>query len=226
MPHFALILPAAGKSSRLGDARGKKPFINLQGQSVWRRAIEPFRLREDVSQIIIVVSADDRAWFESTFRADLQAIEGIEVTTGGAERMDSVAGGLDCLHDDIDFVAVHDAARPLVSTELIDAVFAAAVREGAAIPATAVSSTVKRVQHGKIVETIDRSELWLAQTPQVFRRNWLQKAFDQRGDRHFTDEAQMVEAIGHAVAIVEGSATNIKITTAADLRMAEALFAE
>ncbi len=225
MPHFALILPAAGKSSRLGDARGKKPFIDLQGQAVWRRAIEPFRLRSDVSQIIIVVSPEDRGWFESTFREDLQSIANIEVANGGAERVDSVAHGLACLHDDIDCVAVHDAARPLVSAELIEAVFAAALREGAAIPATPVSSTVKRVQQGKILETVDRSELWLAQTPQVFRRDWLQQAFDQRGDRHFTDEAQMVESIGHPVAIVEGPARNLKITTADDLRIAEALLA-
>lgn len=223
MSRFALILAAAGKSSRLGDARGKKPFLDLLGQPVWRRAIEPFLRRSDVSQIIVVVSADDRAWFESTFRGELQASDAIEVATGGAERVDSVASGLACLHDEIDYVAVHDAARPLVTGELIEAVFAAAIREGAAIPAIPVSSTVKRVQQSKIVETEDRSELWLAQTPQVFRRDWLQQAFDQRAGHTFTDEAQMIEAIGHQVTIVAGDAANLKITTADDLRIATAL---
>jgi 2-C-methyl-D-erythritol 4-phosphate cytidylyltransferase len=217
---FALILPAAGKSSRLGDARGKKPFIELKGQAIWRRAVEPFRLRDDVRQIVVVVSPEDRAWFEGTFRNELA---GITVVNGGAERVDSVARGLDVLGDDIDFVAVHDAARPLVTAELIEAVFAAVRRDGAATPAIPVSSTVKRVSDGRIVETVDRGSLWLAQTPQVFRRDWLAEAFANRGSGRFTDEAQMLEAMGRTVAIVEGSPINFKITTADDLRMAEAL---
>ncbi len=226
MSHFALILPAAGKSSRFGDARGKKPYIDLKGQAVWRRAVEPFRVRDDVKQIIIVVSADDRAWFEATFGDELRSIAGLQVVTGGAERVDSVARGLEVIGDDIDFVAVHDAARPLVSADVILAVFGAATLMGAAIPAISVSSTVKRVREDVIVETVDRGELWLAQTPQVCRRDWLREAFAQRGDRQFTDEAQMLEAIGRPVAIVEGSPTNLKITTADDLRMAEALLNE
>lgn len=226
MSRFALILPAAGKSSRLGDARGKKPFIELAGQPIWRRSVEPFRKRTDVTQVIIVVSADDRAWFESTFRDDLSSISGLQVVTGGVERVDSVARGLEVVGDEIEFVAVHDAARPLVTAELIERVFTVANQDGAAIPANPVSSTVKRVNDAQIVETVDRSELWLAQTPQVFCRDWLYEAFDKRGSRSFTDEAQMLEAIGRPVTVVEGSPTNFKITTADDLRFAEALLTQ
>jgi 2-C-methyl-D-erythritol 4-phosphate cytidylyltransferase len=223
VPQFAVILPAAGRSSRFGDQRGKKPFIDLGARPVWLWSAEAFRQRDDVRQIIIVVSADDRAWFEATFEEELRSIEGLQVVTGGAERVDSVAGGLETVGDEIDFVAVHDAARPLISAEVIAAVFAAAIGQGAAIPAIPISSTVKRVRDDAIVETVDRSELWLAQTPQVCRRDWLIEAFAKRGDRQFTDEAQMLEAIDKPVAVVEGSPANLKITTADDLRVAAAL---
>src|SRR5581483_6834917 len=123
-------------------------------------------------------------------------------------------------------VAVHDAVRPLAPPALVDAVFAAAATHGAAIPALAVADTLKRVDPGtnRITETVPRGGLWLAQTPQVFRRDWLAEAYSKRGSLGgaVTDDAQLVEAVGHPVAVVPGSPENFKITTRDDLDLAVA----
>jgi 2-C-methyl-D-erythritol 4-phosphate cytidylyltransferase len=223
MPKFAVILPAAGKSSRFGDATRKKPFVDLKGRPVWLRAAEPFLNHKDVVQSIICLSPDDMEWFKEKFRPNL-AFSNIEVIAGGAERVDSVLNALNAVRGEVDFVAVHDAARPLISKATIDAVFAAAVQHRAAIPAVPISSTIKRVgADQKISETVPREHLWAAQTPQVIERKLLLDAYAQRGKFTPTDEAQLVERIGIMPAIVEGSPMNLKITTAADMRMAEAL---
>jgi 2-C-methyl-D-erythritol 4-phosphate cytidylyltransferase len=152
------------------------------------------------------------------------AIMGIEVCLGGGERADSVQNALAKVRDDIDFVAVHDAARPCIADKWVDAVFAAAEKSGAAILAVPVSGTLKRAD-GKappaIAETVDRTRLWEAQTPQVFRRDLLNKAYAVRGGANTTDDALLVEKLGAPVTLVEGSPMNLKITTKDDLRLAE-----
>jgi 2-C-methyl-D-erythritol 4-phosphate cytidylyltransferase len=125
---------------------------------------------------------------------------------------------------DIDFVAVHDAARPLIVKEWITKVFQAAEQHGAAMLATPITSTLKKVgADNVIVETVPRNNLWAAQTPQVFRRQLLMEAYAKRGTLQPTDEAQLVEQIGHPIHVVEGSPLNIKITSQDDFRMAEHL---
>lgn len=222
MPKFAVILPAAGRSSRFGDAQRKKPFIELKGRPVWVRALEPFLKHDDVVQALVVVSPDDEEWFREKFRPNL-AFMNVDLVTGGRERADSVQNALAQLKPEVDFVAVHDAARPLIVKKWVEPVFAAAVRDGAAIPAARVSSTLKRGEQGRITETVSREHLWAAQTPQVFQRKLLEEAFARRDGFPATDEAQLVERIGHAVTLVESSPLNIKITTQEDFRMAEAL---
>ena len=223
MPKFAVILAAAGKSSRFGDGRRKKPFIELKGRPVWQRAAEVFTNRDDVAQTLLILAPDDIEWFKEKFRPQL-AFTNIEIVAGGAERADSVQNGLARIRSDVDFVAVHDAARPLIVKKWVDAVFAAAAQSGAAIPAIPISSTIKRVGPDRnIVETVPRDHLWGAQTPQVFDRKLLLEAYAKRGDFQPTDEAQLVERIGVKPAVVEGSPFNLKITTAEDLRIAEAL---
>jgi 2-C-methyl-D-erythritol 4-phosphate cytidylyltransferase len=223
MPHFAVILPAAGQSSRFGAAE-KKPFADLLGRPVWLRSLDAFD-QADVRQRIVVVAAEDLAAFESRFGREAAA-RNVDVVVGGAMRHDSVGNGLKRLRPDIDFVAVHDAARPCVTPQLIDAVFDRAAQTGAALLALPVADTVKRVDaSGLIVGTTPRSGLWLAQTPQVFRRDWLEAACAARlrlGDS-VTDDAQMVEALGHPVHVVPGSAANFKITTQDDLLLAAAV---
>lgn len=223
MPKFAVIFPAAGSSSRFGDPRRKKPFIELKGRPVWVRAAELFLSRDDVVQSVMVLPPDEIDWFKEKFRANL-AFMNMDIVAGGAERADSVQNALARIKSDVDFVAVHDAARPLIVKRWIDDVFKAAVEHGAAIPATPISSTVKRVGREKlIVETVPRDGLWAAQTPQVARRDWLLEAFARRNGFSATDEAQLLERAGRKVAVVEGSPMNLKITTQEDFRMAEAL---
>ena len=222
MSKFAVILPAAGLSSRFGDSRRKKPFIELKGRPVWVRAVEVFANRDDVDQLLVVVSPDDMEFFKEKFQANL-AFMSVEIVAGGKQRADSVKNALARVRADIDYVAVHDAARPLIVKQWIDTVFAAAEESGAAIPAIPISSTIKRVENGRIAETVSRKNLWAAQTPQVFRRQLLLDAYAKWDGSEATDEANLVERIGEPVTIVEGSPLNIKITTQEDFKMAESL---
>ena len=216
---FAVILPAAGKSSRFKDQHYRKPFAPLDNRAVWLHSAERFLNRDDVKQLILVVSPEDREEFDSKFAANV-AILGIDVVEGGQHRPDSVQRALARVKPDIQFVAVHDAARPCVANAWIDKVFDAAVNSGAAILAVPVRGTLKRVAGGKITETVERQDLWEAQTPQVFRRQLLLDAYASRDDLNATDDAQLVERLGHPVTIVEGSPINLKITTKEDLRLA------
>jgi 2-C-methyl-D-erythritol 4-phosphate cytidylyltransferase len=221
MARFGVILAAAGQSSRFHDANYKKPFAPLAGRPVWMHAAEKFTDRDDVKQVVVVVSPEDREAFLEKFGANL-AFMGITLAEGGAERADSVRNGLEKLGPEIDLVAIHDAARPCLATEWIDRVFATGARTGAAILATPVVSTLKRVGPDHVItETVDRAGLWEAQTPQVFSRQLLEQAFAKAAGRSFTDEAALVEAAGHPVTVVPGSPINLKITSREDLRLAE-----
>jgi 2-C-methyl-D-erythritol 4-phosphate cytidylyltransferase len=147
---------------------------------------------------------------------------GSDGITGGATRSESVRRGLDAVPAEADIIVIHDAARPLASAALFDAVIAA-VRDGAdgAIPGVAVTDTVKRVDGSRVVETLDRATLVAVQTPQAFKAAALRDAHAAGGEA--TDDAALVEAAGGTVVVVPGEARNIKITTPADLRVAEAL---
>ncbi|MDC0936113.1 2-C-methyl-D-erythritol 4-phosphate cytidylyltransferase [Pirellulales bacterium] len=221
MSRFAVILPAAGASRRYGDRHYKKPFAPLAGRATWLHAADRFLGRDDVKQLIIAVADADREEFSRKFGANL-AIMGVDVCHGGQRRADSVQNALAMLNDEIDHVAVHDAARPCIADRWIDAVFEAAETTGAAILAIPVAATLKRVDSSsRTVETVSRSDLWEAQTPQAFRRDLLETAYAKRGDLDSTDDAQLVEALGEPVAIVPGSPLNLKITVRDDLRLAE-----
>ena len=221
MPKFAVILPAAGRSTRFKDRHYKKPFVPLANRAVWIHAAERFLNREDVAQVILVISPEDREDFNDKFAANVQIL-GIQVVEGGAERADSVGKALARVKPEIEYVCVHDAARPLLASEWIDRVFEAAVRTGAAILAIPVAGTLKRVNANHLIEeTVSRTGLWEAQTPQVFRRQILLDAYAKRGDFQATDEASLVERIGQEVTVVQGSPINLKITTQEDLRLAE-----
>jgi 2-C-methyl-D-erythritol 4-phosphate cytidylyltransferase len=226
MATFAVILPAAGRSSRFRDQNYKKPFAPLGGRAVWLHSAEKFLNRKDVKQVIVVIAEEDREDFSRMFGANI-AIMGVEVCVGGAERADSVQNALAKVKSDIDFVAIHDAARPCLADKWVDAVFAAAEKTGAAMLATPISATLKKAAkssgggHPTVEETIDRAGLWEAQTPQVFRRELITKAYAARGGANLTDDAQLVEKLGTPVALVDGSPMNIKVTTKDDLKLAE-----
>jgi 2-C-methyl-D-erythritol 4-phosphate cytidylyltransferase len=221
MSTFAVILAAAGKSSRFHDPHYKKPFAPLDHRAVWLHSAERFLNRDDVKQLLLVIAPEDREYFDSKFAANV-AILGIEVVVGGAQRADSIANALARVQPSVDFVAVHDAARPCFANEWIDRIFAAAEKSGAVILAIPVKGTLKRVGPDRVIqETVSREQLWEAQTPQVFRRQLLLDAYARRGSEQATDDAQLVARLGHPVTVVEGSAINLKITTKEDLRLAE-----
>ncbi len=224
MSKFAVIFPAGGRSARF-SGKEKKPFTNLDGRAVWLRSVEIFVTRNDVCQCIIVVAPDDQEFFRSRFGPNL-AFMSVRIANGGAQRFESVGNALAMVEPEADFVAIHDAVRPCITEEQINAVFHKAQETGAAILAVPVADTLKRVDStGKIEATPPRQGLWQAQTPQVFRRDWLLEAYAQRGQLKsaITDDAQLVEAAGHPVVVVEGSPLNIKITTKADIYLAEAI---
>ena len=221
MPKFAVILPAAGRSSRFKDPTYKKQFAILGGRAVWLYSAERFLNRDDVLQTILVISPEDREYFSFKFASNV-AILGIEVVYGGAERADSVENALARVKPQADFVCIHDAARPCLVDAWVDRVFEAAVRGGAAIFALPVSNTLKRVGPDHVIqETVPRETLWEAQTPQVFRRELLLEAYAKREGFAATDDAQLVERLGQKVTVVPGSPINLKIATKEDLRFAE-----
>jgi 2-C-methyl-D-erythritol 4-phosphate cytidylyltransferase len=173
--------------------------------------------------IVPVLAASDWTRWKAL---GLESIQGLmEPVEGGAERQDSMQAGLDALPEEIEFVAVHDAARCLVAAEDIRAVVSAARRTGAAILGERVRDTIKRVVEGLIVETPARDECWAAQTPQVMRRDWLVEAIAaaSREGRLGTDDAQLIEWMGQPVQMVEARFPNPKLTRPEDLVLAESL---
>jgi len=221
MAKFAVILPAAGRSSRFKDPHYKKPFAPLNGRPVWLYSAERFINRDDVLQVIVVIAPADREYFLFKFSSNV-TILGIDVVEGGAERADSIANALARVKPEADYVCVHDAARPCLANEWVDRVFEAAQHSDAAILAIPVAGTLKRVgPNNQVQETVSRTGLWEAQTPQVFRRQLLLDAYAQRGDFQPTDDAQLVERLGHPVTVVPGSPVNLKIATTEALRLAE-----
>ena len=224
MPKFSVIVPAAGRSERFGGD-DKKVFAKLDGRPVFLRTLERFVTRPDVCQTILAVAQDDLDRVKSSYGANLGFMN-VQLVAGGNQRFETVAAALKTIMDDAAFVAVHDAARPCVSDAQIDAVFAEAVNSGAAILAAPVTATLKRVSGAKVIEeTVARQSLVEAQTPQVFRRELIVEAYAQspQSDDDITDDAQLVERTGHPVAIVDSDASNLKITTKADLRLAAAI---
>jgi len=221
----AVLIVAAGHGERLGHAL-PKAFVPIAGVTMIEHSIRALSASGSFGLIVPVLAACD---FTRWKDLRLESIEGLtEPVEGGAERQDSMQAGLGQLPEEIEFVAVHDAARPLVAPEDIRAVVSAARQTGAAILGARVRDTIKRVVDGLIVETPARDECWAAQTPQVMRRDWLSEALAaaDRAGRSGTDDAQLIEWLGQPVKIVEASFANPKITRPEDLVLAEALLAE
>jgi 2-C-methyl-D-erythritol 4-phosphate cytidylyltransferase len=224
MSKFAVIVAAAGKSERFGGTE-KKAFAKLDGRAVFLRSLELFITRPDVAKTILAVAPEDMEMVKSTFGANLSFM-GIRLVQGGARRWETVAAALSAIPDEAEFVAVHDAVRPCATADMIDAVFIEATKSGAAILAVPLTGTIKRVGgSGVIEETVSRVALHEAQTPQVFRKNVIVGAYERwkaRGEEA-TDDAQVVEAAGHPVSVVASDPTNLKITTKADMALANAI---
>jgi 2-C-methyl-D-erythritol 4-phosphate cytidylyltransferase/2-C-methyl-D-erythritol 2,4-cyclodiphosphate synthase len=214
------IVVAAGSSSRMGGI--DKLAAPIHGRPLLAWTLDALARAASVRDVI-VVAAPERA--DALAREPWLQGHGARVVTGGGRRQESVAAGVEA--SDAELVLVHDGARPLVTSRLVDAVVAAAAEHGAAIPVVAIAETIKRVDAGRVAGTVQRDGLATAQTPQGVRRDLLLRAYaahDPRGATTFTDEAAVLEAAGTPVATVPGDVMNIKVTQPADLaRVADLL---
>jgi 2-C-methyl-D-erythritol 4-phosphate cytidylyltransferase len=218
----AALLVGAGRGERL--ARGSpKAFVPLAGRPLIAHALETLLRVPEIERVVPVVPAELCAELAERLGALARHPKLAAAVAGGATRQDSVRAGLDALPPGFDLVAVHDAARPLLRAEDASRVVRAAAASGAAILAVPIADTVKRVQDGAIVATPPRSELFAAQTPQVFRCEWLREALAKAAaeGRQGTDCAELVEALGVRVQVVEGDPGNRKVTHPADLEAAQ-----
>jgi 2-C-methyl-D-erythritol 4-phosphate cytidylyltransferase len=223
--HFTVqttvIVAAAGPGTRLG-ATEPKAFVGLQGVPLFIHTLRSLLAAPSISRAILVIPSAQKAlaeeWMENLgpWRCPVQ------IVSGGAERQDSVRAGLASAETAL--VAVHDAARPFIDADVVEAAIVAAAEHGASIVAAAATDTTNRVDSdGWIVTTIPRQDVWLAQTPQVFLTEVLREAHAKAMQLNLTatDDSALVERLGYRVRVVPGNSENRKITTAADLRWAE-----
>lgn len=219
--HVTAIIAAGGRGARFGGARPKQ-LLTLGGRPILQRSIDAFVASDRVSDMIVALPAELAAHPPAYLRG---AAKPIDIVEGGERRQDSVANAFARVSGRTEVVVIHDAARPLVTADLIERTIEAASTHGAAIAALPATDTVKRGDVNRvIVDTLPRREIFLAQTPQAFRTEVLRAALAlARSGTDATDEAMLAERAGHPVRLVDGDPRNLKITTADDLDMAERL---
>jgi 2-C-methyl-D-erythritol 4-phosphate cytidylyltransferase len=222
---YRVILPAAGMGKRMGVGKNKL-FIELEGKAVIIHTLEVFDQDNCCQQIILSIHPDDEMEL-SLLISQHQLSKKIILVYGGAERQHSVYNGLEKMTGE-GIVLVHDAARPFISKALIKQLVESAYYNGAAVIAVPVKDTIKKVENGIVIETVERSSLWAVQTPQAFRVALLKRAHQFAAETEYlgTDDASLVEYLGEKVAVVEGDYNNIKLTTKEDLAFAKAIITE
>jgi 2-C-methyl-D-erythritol 4-phosphate cytidylyltransferase len=222
----AAIIVAAGQGTRMGG-RVNKPYLLLDGVPILRHTLETFIGSGLFEEIILVVAASEMAYCRHQILDGLKRKLTIRLIPGGRERQASVFNGLEASSgQDDDAVLIHDGVRPFVSVDDLVRCLEAVKRHGACIAGVPASDTLKAVEaDGRISQTLPRETIWQAQTPQGFRLGIIREAHRRARDDAFvgTDDAQLVERLGHAVTIVPGNRVNIKITTPEDLPLAEAI---
>jgi 2-C-methyl-D-erythritol 4-phosphate cytidylyltransferase/2-C-methyl-D-erythritol 2,4-cyclodiphosphate synthase len=226
----AALIVAAGRGTRAGSAHGPKQYVSLAGVPMLARSLAPFLRCPSVDCVRVAVHPDDQDLYARAVAALPDRTRLLPLVIGGATRQASVRLGLEALAaENPDVVLVHDAARPFVTVATIEAILNALEHHTGAIAANPVSDTIKRAGPGGLItETIPRQDLWRAQTPQGFRFATLLAAHRRAADlatTEFTDDAAIAEWAGIAVTLVDAGSRNIKITTAEDMTMAEALMA-
>jgi len=215
--YVTAIIAAGGRGERFGAARPKQ-LLSIGGQTILERSVLLFGSHPEVHDIVVAlpseIASNPPAYLSQTSKP-------VRIVTGGMRRQDSVAEAFLAVSEQADVVVIHDAARPFATPDLISKTIAAAAESGAALAALQANDTVKQGREGVVQATLDRRTIFLSQTPQAFRRSVLRDALALRSDA--TDEAALAEQAGHAVRIVQGEPTNIKITTPEDLTIAEAI---
>lgn len=225
----SIIVPAAGLGLRMGG-EVRKPFLELEGETILFRACRRLRQIPGVFEIVVAVHPDDLDFIQDDLW-DAALAAGITLAVaGGASRAESVWNALQVVSARAELTAVHDAVRPFINLDTAKALIATARKRGAAVPVIPLSDTVKRIEGDVVTETPRRAGLMRVQTPQVFQSDLLIEAYEyalRTGglSENQTDDAQVVEALGREVAAVYGDEGNIKITTPADLRIARAFLA-
>jgi 2-C-methyl-D-erythritol 4-phosphate cytidylyltransferase len=224
----AALIPAAGRGLRTG-LEIEKQFIQLGGKPLLAYTLDRFEHTPGIDCVVVIVPPGR----ESFCYHKIVVPEGLRKVThivaGGETRQHSVAAGFRCVDASVDAVVIHDGVRPFVSPSLIQAAIDVALQDGCAVAAVPESDTLKRVSgEGMVLETVDRRNLWRAQTPQAFRRRVLQQVLAYAADHNLdaTDEAFLVESLSGPVRILQGSAWNFKITSREDLLLAELLLGQ
>ena len=221
------VVVAAGRSQRMG---ANKLMLPLAGRPVVLRVLDTLSMVPEIVATVLVTNAANLSELEFLVNEEPYG-EITEFCLGGETRQESVRHGVASLPDDVDLVLIHDAARPLVTPDLIRAGIASGESFGAAIAALPVTDTIKLVESGDVIaRTLARHTLHAAQTPQVFRRDWLAAAYgrlhEESAERAFTDEAALLEWAGYEVHVFPGNAENIKLTRPFDVTLAETVLAQ
>ncbi|WP_445478824.1 2-C-methyl-D-erythritol 4-phosphate cytidylyltransferase [Lysinibacillus irui] len=220
--HYEVVLPAAGSGKRMGAGQNKL-FLELLDKPILIHTLEVFQQDPSCTGIWLAVKPEERDYIQGLLEQfGITKVKGLPA--GGAERQHSVHS---CMKEmqQVDIVLVHDAARPFITHDIIANLVQSAHQNGAAIAGIRAKDTMKKVRNGVIEETVDRDSLWMIQTPQAFQYDLIVEAEDVAEKVGFlgTDEAMLVERLGHTVHIVESSYENVKMTTQEDLLFGEAI---
>lgn len=216
----AAVIPAGGSGTRMGGGGPRKQYLELAGEPILLRAIRPLLAHPEIEWVVVALPEEDVRTPPFPMPA------GVLVVEGGAERGDSVRRALDAVPGEAEVVLIHDGARPLVSGAVVERTLRAVAAGTGAIAAIPVTDTLKRASpEGVISETVDRRDLWRAQTPQAFPRDLIVAAYRRAAEDGVdaTDDASLVERYGGRVVVVEGAASNIKVTRPEDLILADLL---
>ncbi len=214
--NFAVIIVAGGVGKRFGSKEPKQ-FLLLNKKKMFEWSIIAFKKVKTCKQIILVVPE-----YKLKEIQKYKKIYEIDIVSGGKERYNSVQNGLKYVKNNIDIVAIHDAARPLITENIINEVLKSAIKYDCAISASMARDTIKFSKNGKnILKSIDRNNIWQAQTPQMFKTKILKKVYSKKISENITDDAQLVERLGKKVMLVDGGYENFKVTQPVDFMLAK-----